>query len=443
MTAPTAGSSKLSSFGTESRQTWEPSRFHRVILFLMPLLVGLGPWASPTPGAAFAPTAFRVLLVISLLPATVGLREEFRNAPGAVHRGVWLTLGLILWGATTLLWSPAIANGLRVEVSLLIGFLLVLSLLGLSRGSDAGVSSLRWGFILALLGTGAIGMWEVITGSHLAETTGEGDAYVFSATAISATLGNPNNFGVFILGCTPAILALLAGRRNLFGLMALASIFAFAFFLALNTESRGAVYGLLAVLAVSAFALILFDIGYFIVAAFLGLVGAASAVAIFPARVATLIDPLIAKENAKSDELRRNLTRDALRYFEDSAFLGKGLEGFQPTLDTDPVRLASKTLPAHNTIAQVAAEQGIVGLLLFGGVLATCLTMVLSRRANQHQRRLQFEALTMLPALAAAMLVTSYFLNHTELWLWLGYLLCLRWNFARHASPTPPSGSPT
>ena len=84
-----------------------------------------------------------------------------------------------------------------------------------------------------------------------------------------------------------------------------------------------------------------------------------------------------------------------------------------------------------------------MGLLLFGGVLATCLTMVLSRRANQQQRRLQFEALTMLPALAAAMLVTSYFLNHTELWLWLGYLLCLRWNYARHASPTPPSGSPT
>lgn len=407
-------------------------RYHKLMLFLMPPLVGLGPWASLTPGAEFSPYAFRIVLVLALVPGFAGLRASFRDAPPRIRTAVWCTVGLVVWGLVSLLWSEDAVFGLRVQISLLLGLLSLVVMLGLCRGTDEGVGALRWGYVAALMATGAVGLWEVATGSHLADATGDDSAYVFSASAISSTLNNPNNFGAFILATLGSVLAMFSLRRGVFSLTFLLGMLALAGFLAVNTESRGAVFGYLVILAVALFALLLFDVGYFLTAGVgLSVLGLA-VYTLLPQRVQNVVETVTTEGDQRSDELRRNLSADAWRYFEQSGYLGLGAGSFQAHLANDPTRLATKVTPAHNTLFQTAAEHGLPGVVLLVTIFAACLSILVMRAHGFRQRLAQFEVLLLMAAVAMLMFVASYVLNHAEFWVHIAFMLCLVWNFWRH-----------
>lgn len=332
---PTAGATRVSlPTGVEPSPPPPLKRRDKVLLLLIPPLVGLGPWASLTPGAAFSPYAFRVLLVIALIPAFGYLGSSYRDAPLHVRRAVNALTLLILWSAVSLVWSPGVGSGLRTIVSLLLGLLSVLVMLGLSRGTDEGITYLRWGYVLALLATGAVGTWEIATGNHLtaaSETEAE-TAYTFSESAISSTLLNPNNYGAFLLALLAPILAIFSKQRNALILLGLSGLIGWAFMLAVNTESRGAVFGFVAVMGLAALALAFINIGYLITALFSAALAAAAIITLAPGQVAKVIDTVTSEADAGSDEFRRNLTWAAIRQFEESFGLGVGLGGTPTTL---------------------------------------------------------------------------------------------------------------
>ncbi|OFS15013.1 O-antigen ligase [Kytococcus sp. HMSC28H12] len=412
------------------------TKLQRLVLWVLPTFMALGPWASPTPGAEGGVTAFRVLLVLTAIPALASVTQNWRSMPTAVRRAIWATVTLLVWGLVSLTWSADMAFGLRIEVSLLIGLTGVLVMLGFSQGTDEGVGALRWGYLLALLVTGGIALWEFRTGQHLSDVTAEQGPYVFSKTAVSASLGNPNNFGAFLLSTLGPLLVLMSRSKHLLKLGLTLTMLGLLSFLTVQTESRAAVGGLLAMLVIAMLLLAFINLGYLLMGLMAGAMAYFTVITFLGPQVQGVLDRLTDTGQDKADQLRLDLTHDAIQQFSATGGLGTGMGAFQAVLENTPDRLARTIVPAHNTLAQVAAENGVVGLAAFLGVLVACISVVFTRGGGAVALSNRFEIVLVIIAVGVSMIVASYMLNHAELWVNIGYMLCLVWNVHRHRDNT-------
>lgn len=435
-TAVSTGASATFREAGDSSATRPLTKAQRLTLLVLPTLMALGPWASLSPGSELAPTAFRVLLVLAALPAVSGVVRHWRTMPSAVRLALWATGVLIVWGAVSLLWSADMAFGLRIEVSLLIGLASMVVMLGLAQGTDEGVGALRWGYVLALLVTGGIALWEFRTGQHLTDVTAEQGPYLFSKTAVSASLGNPNNFGAFLLSTLGPLLVLLARARHVLTLGLWAGALGLLMFLTVQTESRAAVGGLVAMMVLAMLLLAFINIGYLFMGLLAGGIVYVTVLTFLGPQVQGVVDRLTDTGQDKADQLRLDLTSDALTQFASTGGLGTGMGAFQAVLEATPDRLARQIVPAHNTLAQVAAENGVIGLAAFVGVLVACASVLFLRGGGAVAASNRFEIVLVLIALGVSMIVASYMLNHAELWVNIGYMLCLVWNVQRHRQQT-------
>ncbi|KRE35492.1 hypothetical protein ASG73_16285 [Janibacter sp. Soil728] len=407
----------------------------RLSLFLIPSLAALGPWASFTPGAEGSPYFFRILLVLMLLPALSGLRQEWHTLPPRMRSAAWASLIFLLWGCFGLLWTPDTALGQRNLISVTLGMISVGVMLGTMRGNPRAMASLRWGFLAAVVVTGAIGLWEIRTGAHLSEHTD--GAYSFSSTSIAASFINPNNFGAFLLGTVGPTLIVIARLRSIVAQGLVSLLLVFTLFLAINTESRGAVAGALTLILIASLALAAFDLGYFLVTVLLVTPVALAIPVFFSRRLSALITSVTSQADAGSDSLRVALTEHAVRYFFESGGVGTGPGSFQAVLAADPQRGTGRIVPAHNTFAQIAAEYGVIGLVAFLVIIVACVAAVLPVAKVGPQRLLQFEVVLCFAALVYAGLIASSVLGDPSWWVLIGYMLCLSWTHW-----TTPSGPP-
>lgn len=415
-------------------------RRHRLALFLIPPLAALGPWASFTPGAELSPYFFRILLALSIVPALGNLSAHLRYAPPAVRRAITATAALIGWGLIGLLWTPEIWVGFRDIVGVLLGLLTVLVSLGLARGRTEGVASIRWGFLAALIATGAIALWEVRTGLHLRQFSH--GSYGFAATAASSTFINPNNFGSFILGVLGPCIVLVARRRTLIRQLILALGPITAGYLAVQSESRGAVFGTLIIIAVALLALAAVNIGYFLMASLIASPVALAAFFYFNTYLQDILRTITTDADQASDAVRVQLLRQALRYFWESFGIGTGPGSYLATVASDPDRLTPVT-PAHNTLAQVAAEYGIVGLVALLTVMIACCSPLFSPAHAPIQRHIKFEVVLTLTALVGASVIASSVLGDPSWWVLVAYMLCLASQFRASTVDTPNTSTST
>ena len=399
----------------------------RLGIFLIPPLAALGPWASFTPGAEGSPYFFRILLVLMLIPAIGGIRSGWPDMPPRARAATWAGAIFLLWGCIGLLWTPDFTSAQRNLISVALGMTSVVVMLGTTRGHPQAVSTIRWGLLAAVIATGAVGMWEIRTGSHLSEYSA--GTYFFSPTSIAATFVNPNNFGAFLLGTVGPTLIVIARLRSILAQAAICILLAFTLFLALNTESRGALLGSLALILLAALALALFDLGYFITAALILTPIALTVPMFFASQFSSLVNSATTSADARSDELRIVLTEHAIRYFWESRGVGTGPGSFLTVLQTDPSRSAAFVVPPHNTLAQVAAEYGVIGLIAFLLILVACIRSAFPPAIAGPLRLLQFEMVLCFAALVYASLVASTVLGEPTWWVLIGYLLCLSWTF--------------
>lgn len=410
---------------------------HRTTLFLVPPLAALGPWASLTPGAEQSPYFFRILLVLALIPSIRGVAQGFHDMPAPVRRALWAIVALLVWGLLGLSWTPDPALGLRNLASITLGLASVIVMLGLTRGNPRAVASLRWGFLAAVVTTGLVGIWEIRTGAHLREF--DDGAYAFSATSIAATFINPNNYGGFLLGTLGPTIIVLTRLRSLVMQGMIGLLLCMTFLLAVNTESRGAVIGCLIIILIAVVALAAFDLGYFVTAGLLLMPLALSVPVFFSRQMDTLISSITTQGDASSDNLRVTLVQHALRYFVESKGIGTGPGSFLGVLELDPERTTTKITPAHNTFAQVAAEYGLIGVVVLALILLACFGAAFPPSQVAQRRFIQFEVVLCFAALVGAALIASSVLGDPSWWVLIGYMLCLAWTFTttRSESPAP------
>ena len=175
-----------------------------IVLLVLTAAVGSAVLSVRVGGITVYP--FRLLVLTVLLAAPLlqyrlsWLSEDVPRAFAFVGF-VWL-----VWGGCSVFWSPSFAGGVEDVFAVGFGFAVGVALLTLGA---AQMSSLRWlrrGWVLAFLVTGAIAIWELVTGNHLPGAYAErAPDYALRSIAIS-TFGNPNNYGAFLVLCLPFLL---------------------------------------------------------------------------------------------------------------------------------------------------------------------------------------------------------------------------------------------
>lgn len=404
------------------------SRLARTVLFLMPVLAALGPFASLNPGSSGAPYAYRVLIAVSAVPALVAL---FRRRAQDLRTTALMvtTVGFVLWGTLALTWTPNFERGGRQLVGALIGLLGCWVAIGLAGRHRAALTALRHGFVVAASVLAAIGVWQYISGNNL--WTMFGQPFNFSGNPLIGTFINPNNYAAFLLGCLGPIIAMsIAGQRmhRLFGI----PLVLLLMWILTNTDSRTGVLGL-AIICFLACVIVGFKLPKSQAPLLVGAIAIAGVAALNFSRLRDLLSGVNAGTEA-SDDLRVQLSKIAFSYFIDSRGVGIGPAGFEVRLESDPTANVIRILPPHNTFLEIAAEYGAPVIVPFLFLMVSLGIAALRQPAQEAKVAVstRVELLACFIAIVAGALVASSLIADPGWWLLIGYALLLaRQTFAQ------------
>lgn len=369
------------------RRTGLPRGTAAVALFiLVPVIAAGGLVTQPLNVTGHTQLVFG-LLALGSLPAL--RRTRWWRDPAPV-------LLVVFWAVFWALSSRALAVapnwrlGRRELLGLAVCTFVSLAAVALSRGSRLGLQAFRWGWVVALLLTGGIGVWEVFSGRHL--WTPQWSPWRFGdGSVISSTFINPNNFSDALVGMLAGVVALWAragSRRVLRAVLALLAVFAAT--LMVFTESRGGLVGLALIaglevvrrrrLMTGARPLreVLADHRQMLTAAAVGVLAVIAATFLVPALAArnplrATIALMFTDEQSRSDLLRIRLIKFAFGYLRDSGWTGSGAGSFEPLFWNDPARGALPATNLHNSFVELLTQYGV---LVFAPYLALLLVLV-------------------------------------------------------------------
>ncbi|MEP6774571.1 MAG: O-antigen ligase family protein, partial [Chloroflexota bacterium] len=242
------------------------------------------------------------------------------------------------------------------------------------------------------------------------------------------TIGDANYYGQLLVIMIPVALYLLFEGRRIWKVVGLASA-AILTAAVVFTYSRG---DALALGAIVVAAVIYKRPNPLLLAG--GVVALLLAVPLMPAnyvaRLATVVDVVEGNQmtiyGEDSIRGRAGATQAAIEMFAEHSFFGVGRENY-PLYQLDYLSgtafaRVAKGIPPHNLYLEVAAEHGIMGLIVFGGVLVVSwLALVDARRRFKlvHAHR-EFELTGWLGIVLIGYLVTALFLHGAFLYiLWL------------------------
>lgn len=384
----------------------------------------------------------KVLLFIGVcwLGLLIGRRANLRGALARNQAAVGMAVVFLAWLIVSLAWAPVPAAGNRPVKELLyagFGFILVL-------GTTVERRQMRWVMAAFVAGATASVLWGAAKGG-LTVSAGAANEASSATGRFQGGAGDPNYLAALLV---PAIMlaGALAARRapGQRILLALATI-VLAIGLA-ATESRG---GLIAAGVCSLVALLIWRGRRRLIASLIAL--AAGAVVTF----------FVAKPEAwhriqesNSGSGRIDIWKVAWRIVHSHPFFGVGLAQFpevsphyvlQPGALNYVDLIIEKHIVVHNIYLQLWAEDGIVGLLLFLGLVAISLAAGWrAARLFDAQADIEMSALARGAILAlVGMLTASFFLSNLEagqLWilLALGPALAAIARGSARASPVPP-----
>ncbi|NYE01964.1 GNAT superfamily N-acetyltransferase [Kineosphaera limosa] len=361
------------------------------------------------------------------------------------------------------------------------------ALLACARGARLGLAGVRVGWLLALLTCGGIGLWEVLTANHLLFLDPV-RGWVFGPRMPAATFLNPNNLAAMLIGMIAGAWALRSGLRWLWARVALDVVVVLGSVVVVFTQSRA---GLLALAVVYALELWrrwpLWHAGHRERAAAgggassdgngepgpgheredgteteagdagaaakgprwsrrwtLGAGGALAALAVasvtIPALarrnpVVEMVGMLFDDETARSDGLRLQLIRAALRYLRESGWTGSGAGSFEPLLWADPEPGVVKLTNLHNAFIELLSQYGLVVGATHALSLIALLAVAASPRYLPRDNRV--EILGYLTAFFAFGIVASSSLTIPGWWLLQASAAASWWAAARERTPQP------
>jgi O-antigen ligase len=373
---------------------------------------------SRTSALESIPNKLLLFVLFAWIALLVGRRAKAREALAKNRALIGWVLAFIVWTILTLAWAPDPSAAERPIKELIyagVGLVLVLGIV-LER------QHVRWMMMAFVAGAALSVMWGAAKGGLSA--TGTGGEVANIDGRFQGGSGDPNYLAAVLV---PAIMLAggLALRRSAPTRLLLALATAIVAVGLAATQSRG---GLIAAVVCSVVALAIWRGRRGLIIGLIGLAALAT-VSFFVANPAAW--QRIHESNQGSG--RVDIWTVAWRVVHDHPFGGVGIGQFaqvSPHYVLKPGALrfvgliVEKHIVVHNLYLQLWVETGIVGLLLFVGVIATSLTA-----AFRAARRLELLGDSELSALTRAgilaligMLTASFFLSNLEagqLWVLL------------------------
>lgn len=431
----------------------------RLLLALLPVLGALGAYATVDLSPATFPNLYRLVVVLAVVPAFLLLVRPRTAAVVVPRLFLWLAVTWALWLPVSLFWTVDADAGLRKIGSISYAFAAGLCVLAFSGGSRAGVATLRLGWTMAFLVTGAIAVWELQSGHHLSD----GAALGPDATLIASTFYNPNNYAGFLLTCLPFLVWGGVAARSILIRVLHAGLVVLWIVLIVGTQSRTGFLGALVIgpMAVWWFgrAASLRQRPVAVPVLVLGLVawiGLSLAAASEPGQrvLGQFTSPFEENDSLRaSDQMRVNLTLLGWRLFVGSGLLGRGAGSYELLAGQWQEADLGGTTVAHNSFAEIAAEFGLPLLLPLVAVIGVLVHVTLRRTATAAHRAEAFDLRMAtglgLAGFAASGLAASSILASPWWWMLLGQATAQAWLLyrmcpSRGDGPTDrrPAGSP-
>ncbi len=365
-------------------------------------------------------------------------REQLTNdtmTRWMIAYGIMITLGLFYARSS----SGVMTDVIEFIRNFITYILIINTLTTVDRVRKALWSVLGMGVVLALLS-----IYQSVTGRfdnnfsglaqyRVSEITGTSDA-----ARPSGPVGDANYFGQMLLFLVPVALYLLFEGRTrgakLAGLLASGSLIVAVIF----TYSRGDALALIVVLLAAAI--------YKRPKASHVVVGALTLILIVPflpqnyvTRLSTVLDVVQGNQQTVLSELsirgRAGAVQAALEMFADHPLLGVGRENYplyQPQyLAGTRLAYQSKGIPPHDLYLEVAAETGLVGIVIMGGIFLVTAGALREarRRFLAKDDRQQAELVSWVGIGLLGYMVSSLFLHGAflyMLWLQVSFIIALR-----------------
>lgn len=310
-------------------------------------------------------SVFRLVLILTA--GVLALKEGFRPISFWPRRALSAGMLLAAWMMISLMWTPDLQAGIKQIIYLAAVLMLIYVLDALIRSKHELIMFARTIWILGIV-VSLLAFYELRSGNHFfrsaMQNVAESDRSLnyISENQAWFTFGNPNDLSVhIILSCF--ISGLLFGRsipRNIlvFG------FWVFAIYLAIELDARITLVALAAFAGVGCIALLQRKTSA--TALFVGmtiLVGAG-----------TLVFGLIFIDRAEfldvSTFVRLKLVASAAEMASQTFFLGIGSGGFESEMWFGGfIGSTYGIVNPHNGIGRILAENGILGLSLFGFLL--------------------------------------------------------------------------
>lgn len=406
-----------------------PNPWARATLFLMPVLAGLGPFVSPSPGSSGMAYAYRILLAAAILPAFLAALDSGRRGNKGVPLLVATSLAFAGWGAVSLQWAPDVSLGRRQLIGVVLALMGTWIAVGLTSRDDRRIATLRGGFVLAAFVMCLIGLWQYATGQNLWTLVGQ--TFRFEGNPLIGSFVNPNNFAVFLLGCLGPILTWTIMSHSFKRVIGIA-LLATTSFVILGTTSRAGVIGFALVGAAVLVVTMMVRPKTQVPIIFALSSGAVIAWILAGGAIRSGFTTAFGGESTESDALRVELTQTAFRQAWESGGIGLGPAGFQVTLGSD---VGNTITAAHNTFLQIAAEYGLPVFLPFVLLMIYLLNAMFRRGRDKRDLRAA-ELLAGLIAVGTGALTASSLIADPSWWLLIGYLIVLA-RPAREPEPVP------
>ena len=310
--------------------------------------------------------------------------------------------------------------------SLVRGMLFVVFLLFFYGVTSTGLERHLQKLLLLMLAAGvivsAVGFYQAFRPDLYGDTWSDADMFPTITVRVFSTLENPNVLGEYLLlvipiACAAAFAA--EGWKKRLACLAAAGIMLVCLLL---TYSRGCYLGLLFAAAVF---LVLLDRRFL----FLGIIAVALCPLYLPESVITRFTS-IGDLTDSSTSYRLNIWLGTLDMLRDFWFSGIGPD-YDAFIAVYPIyaRHGVYAAHAHNLFLQILCDSGIVGLLVFLGLLVSFLRMMLTAIRHEHDRRarvLQIGGVSAVCGFLVQSLTDYTFYNFRVMALFVGVLgLCV------------------
>ena len=338
-----------------------------ILRFRLAILTGLAitqvfssVWFVPG-GEGIGGSVFRVLLL--LLVGVLALTTGLRDVSALTRRGLLAGVLLIGWMMLSLAWSENVAGGLR-QISYVATTVMLIYVLEVLVRGIRDFSFLSAVIVLSSIGIVCFAFYEIQTGNHFSSALLNIDDHDSSLSYITQglawfTFGNPNDLAVHVMfGCFVA--AVYLSGLDWRGLMVIVFI-GVCIYLADQLRARLAMGSMAAFVGVFCASFAHRKASFGALAA-----GCASVVGAL-----LVVSALALKDRVEfvdtSSFVRLQLLTAAIEMSVNTFFAGIGVGSFETHVSVEGI--ASKTygvLSPHNAIGRMLAENGVIGVALFG-----------------------------------------------------------------------------